>query len=968
MPSQPDLFQEFRTAAEPHPVFCHQDFLQKIEDNRKSVVGKRAALLLERLVVDPRREFYKSTLGVNKGWRRSRLGGHGGSHFYAWWAPKGAPPLRDIADFETVPDGSVFLRDIRHHDDHSELTPQALAENYLPISPREIRREEYSPSPLTSAQHQFTVGRNRVRIIKGWPGSGKTTALWHAADQNSQRSTLYVTYSKDLAALARTHFERFASADKRFHVVTFPRLVRELCGLDPAAPPESEGRDAFLKELGSLPPRVLGPWVDDRKALYDEIHANLIGAALPVAAGRFPACDKPRLPDRTYREQRRKFIGGAAADVVIDVVNTIARRQPEFHELFFPELLLAWKAVQRLLLPQQGGIASGLLNFDCVAVDEVQDLTPIEAMVIAQLSRPTRDRSGAVTLLAAGDEAQTVRPTDFEWGWFHDMLHHVVGSPQEFRLGANLRSPRRIARLINSIWGLYGVIAKQDRPSGAREAEIEDEASDQLLYCAASPGPELQQLLRTFADREGLAIITLNDRPPAYVPPELQARILTVSEAKGLDFQAVCILDAGARLNRIVETRDRTRSNTDVEPLSRRLAIDQLRVAVSRPTERIYFLDVETSARGRDQLLNYLKWADEDNHVAPAIPATVLKTLEEELLDSEERVRLCEADARQFLNVKPEIAWARAKQAVALLGPYGENGAVADQTVRDSAHLTLTQVSFSLAVRGTRLAAELGQPDLFQEALDGARMAARLSLYTAINAVQTLQSTFRAEVLFTLMKAMASAPQQFEPWFAMEISSGATGILEHVEECAANPLTAATMIDVLPDVYKLFGVVDAEERIHAHRQKAVRALFEAKMYGPALHIIEQDPASPPSLRADCYELMGRHAEAAELFRGLGKLKEALRNYRSIPDFDKALELMEEIGGEAAAAESLEWVQDLRKVLKKRPQNLLRVATAAEKKYLNALFEEQLDGPRVKKAAVKRKVVRKTAAKAPGKRT
>src|SRR5581483_9465010 len=423
MPSQPELFEDFRTAEPSYAVFCHQDFLQKIEENRRSPVGKRAALLLERLVVDPRREFYKSTLGINKGWRRSRLGGHGGSHFYAWWAPKGAPPLRGFDDFDTAPDGAVFLRDIRHHDDHSELNPQSLADNYLPISPREIRAEEYSPSPLTPIQHQFTAARGKVRIIKGYPGSGKTTALWHAADQNSQGSTLYVTYSKDLAGLARTHFDRFASAHKRFHVFTFSRLVRELAGVNVPVAPESAARERFLKELGSLPPRVLGPWLDDRKALYDEIHANVIGAALPIFMGRFVACDKPRMPDRAYREQRRRYIGGAAADVVIEVVNTIARRQPDFYDQFFPELLLAWKAVERLRQSRQDGIPSSLLAFDCIAVDEVQDLTPIEAMVIAQLSSTTRDRTSAITLLVAGDEAQTVRATDFDWGWFHDMLH-----------------------------------------------------------------------------------------------------------------------------------------------------------------------------------------------------------------------------------------------------------------------------------------------------------------------------------------------------------------------------------------------------------------------------------------------------------------------------------------------------------------------------------------------------------------
>ena len=75
------------------PLFCHEEFLEQLEANRATGVGKRASLLLQRLLLDERREFFKSTQGVNKGWRRSRLGGSSGSHFYAWWAPRGAQPL-----------------------------------------------------------------------------------------------------------------------------------------------------------------------------------------------------------------------------------------------------------------------------------------------------------------------------------------------------------------------------------------------------------------------------------------------------------------------------------------------------------------------------------------------------------------------------------------------------------------------------------------------------------------------------------------------------------------------------------------------------------------------------------------------------------------------------------------------------------------------------------------------------------
>ncbi len=41
-------------------------------------------------------------------------------------------------------------------------------------------------------------------------------------------------------------------------------------------------------------------------------------------------------------------------------------------------------------------------------------------------------------------------------------------------------------------------------------------------------------------------------------------------------------------------------------------------------------------------------------------------------LSVEERIQRCQSDARQYLSVKPEAAWSRAKQAVSLLGESGQ--------------------------------------------------------------------------------------------------------------------------------------------------------------------------------------------------------------------------------------------------------------------------------------------------------
>ena len=227
-PEQQALYQELPPVREGSPIFCHQEFLEKMEENRNSTVGRRAALLMQRLLVDQRRQHYKPTQGQNRGWRRSPLGGNHGFHYYAWWAPRGAVPLQVNPEFEAAPEGSLFLRDIRHHDDHRLLSPQSLGQNYLPIGVKELRGEDYVPAPWTSAQAHFADARQKTRIIKGFPGSGKTTALWHAADLAGQKAILYITYSSELAALARDYFDKFAPGQKRFHVITYAQFLRQL--------------------------------------------------------------------------------------------------------------------------------------------------------------------------------------------------------------------------------------------------------------------------------------------------------------------------------------------------------------------------------------------------------------------------------------------------------------------------------------------------------------------------------------------------------------------------------------------------------------------------------------------------------------------------------------------------------------------------------------------------------------------
>jgi len=963
---------EFRTARPARVLYCHQEFLDKLSARRTEPMGKRTALLMQKMAVDIARLHYKGTSGVNKGWRRSRLGGSSGSHFYAWWVPAGAAPVKAEASFDQAHAESVFLRDIRHHDDHAPLAPGNLNNDYLPMNVPDLRGSEYAPEPWTSSQVKFARSRAVVRILKGHPGSGKTTALLHAADAAHAERTLYLTFSQDLAALARDYFDRFCSQARTFTVMTFPAFLRELSGWQGSAADPGEARAQFRKDLYNYQ-RSLGPWSNDIDALYDEMHAHLVGAAVPERSGRFPKAERVRLPEAAYRAQRSRYLG-AAADAVIEAARRLERSaDAPLADRYFPELALAWRAAQAVAHlsgagPAQGAskpAASEFLSYGCIAVDEVQDLTPLEAFVVLALGRSLNTAGRQAPLLLAGDEAQTVRATDFEWAWLNDMLHTSLGQPQEFKLSVNLRSPRRIADLVNRAWDYYDFLHKQDRPSGTGYAEIDDDSPDQILY-ATLPSTGLAPLLLDLSRREGLVLIAFDK---TNLPQETLPFVLSPAEAKGLDFHSVCVVNGGPLLRRIVDTR----VSVAADSLAKRLAIDQLRVALSRPTERLLWVDTAPDAATVHEVSRLLR-PPAELALPPVTVEALLTCLEEEELDIEERVQRCQKDARQLVPVKPDLAWSRAHQAVALLGLPGDMAAVSDPAARQAAHMTLAEVCFQLAFRKKSLSPELGRPDLYEQAAQAAESGRKLLLANALRATGAAeqgQGVERLNKIATAVQVVAEAREELPGWFTMEIAPRANAWLDDLDrnlEAGDNPLIAQR---ILPPFFDALGLPDAQARKDRLAQRSVQILMKNRRYAQALTILERLPEARPKLAAECYEETGQFAKAAAIYLELEDRDKALRCYRSVPDFAAALDLVRRMEGHAARP-SLEWLSELDAVLARRPDNFNRTMTPPEKKLLEGMLERALGVQRKKPAAKKPGAMKATSSKAspktPRKRT
>src|SRR5262249_1994923 len=146
--------------------------------------------------------------------------------------------------------------------------------------------------------------------------------------------------------------------------------------------------------------------------------------------------------------------------------------------------------------------------------------------------------------------------------------------------------------------------------------------------------------------------------------------------------------------------------------------------------------------------------------------------------------------------------------------------------------------------------------------------------------------------------------------------------------------------------YEVLDVPDRGARIRRLQQRAIQLLIKDGEYAAALAELRAQPERQPKLEAVCLEGMGDLRGAAQCHVAEGELKEALLCYRTIPDLDEALKLLDTMG-EHPAAESLQWIAKVQRLVAVRPQNFTKTVTPAEKKLLQDLLEKALGVSRAK---------------------
>ena len=659
-----------------YPVFLHED----VADGYPSEphLRRRLSMVLQNLASMGRTGVMKGCADEeNRGWRRTPMGGNQGMQYYLWWTPGGG---RFVPSEITGPLGlerSIWVRAIRHHDDHRVLTA-GTADSYYPLSQPDITGEDESfvDSPWTRQQREFIGGDHPVRVVYGQPGSGKTTALWRVAATRRDERVLYTSWSRELVEMAASYFRTFAPASNELIAYDFQTFLGMLAGRDIPRLGQTQRMQALRDAIAAthVQRAVMGPWAGNEEALLTEIRGVVLGMGMLDPHGVETPEGLRRLSRNGYLDIRgRTGVDERGVDSLMRIVAAL-ERQCRLGSVF-PDLIATQMALNRL---RDGHLPEGFADIDRLVLDEVQDLSLIAVEVVIELCRAigrSRDDGHLPCVVISGDSGQSVTPSEFDWGRLSSRLSDRLRSPAEYGLDSKLRSPAEIAAVLDRTTHLYSGLARNLRPANQTHSRDHDAIQARLFYVPVSTSDDALDLLEALGRIENTAVITPEPELPSWIRDSLKGTVLTTPEAKGLEYATAIVVNPGLALESVNRNMADARLPMFQDSMQR-VAVDRLRVAVSRATETLAFVDVALSEDAMRLSRELLGTA------VHCSAADLIDYLSSDESTPEDRALARVAEARSLVEADREAAWQRASQALGLLGEPGLPNGVADPGVR----------------------------------------------------------------------------------------------------------------------------------------------------------------------------------------------------------------------------------------------------------------------------------------------
>ena len=910
-----------------YPIYAHQDLLAVLDE--RGALSRRLNLVSSHLAAHGRTSVVKSCKDViNRGWLRTPVAGN---HRYLWWLRHSSAPASDSG----FPKGSIVLRAVRHHDDHSLMQIGDIASDYVQIKLSDLEDDTFIAQPWTSQQNNFIRSEALVRILIGNPGSGKTTALWRAVTAVAGRRVLYLTWSTRLADTAKVHFDCFSDSSISVVTLNIRGFFGELLHRDVPFVSFEKSFTEFKKHLSYLDPKIIGNWKKHDHCLFAEARAIMFGMAKPEQDDK----EISHLDAQSYLHLRGDTLGSAAENVpnIVNKISNLLRPHK-----WIPELLAASDAIKSMRV---NGIPESLNQFDTIVVDEVQDLTRLELRALMDFhAHLSIARGEPPRLLLAGDEGQTVVPTHFKWSGLKDIVEESLSATiknrtrgsgvEETRLDSNLRCPRNVRDVLDRASGYYAMLPKADRP-GSQTMPLDGELHDaRLLHADCATEEDAANLLSKLMEQQDIAVICIDEkikkRISKYaVAKDIAQRILTPAEAKGLEFQSVCLINPGSHL---LSFKHSAEEAGDLDDLSARTSLDQFRVAVSRATGDLVFVDINSTKQAISLSKQILGNPVETD-------AAGLEVFFQDIdSTAEDRVRAQLESARALADQDIRRSWSIANGAFRMLGDANLTNGVADKYLRAEVGkeiLSLASVIIALPTHEEDDPKDLS--NLIAAASNEAGIMNAQKLFDTLQKWLKRESSTRhaesCKMAVELLDGIASADPAAD-WILPAIRSVAQRLRADLVEATNYETSALRFAGTVDRWLKITGEIgDIESTVNTLRAKAFETLITKNQLANAEKILKLIP-NDQRLDGMLHEANGRYSDAALCFEKAGEAESTLRNWRADGNWDKALA---HASGEDA--ERLRWLAECDAIKSRKPSGINQWMTKEEKKrYLDLIKE------------------------------
>jgi len=439
----------------------------------------------------------------------------------------------------------------------------------------------------------------------------------------------------------------------------------------------------------------------------------------------------------------------------------------------------------------------------------------------------------------------------------------------------------------------------------------------------------LADLIKQRAD--SVIIVAAGTSVPDWVQGELQYEVLLPYEAKGLEFQTVVVLDPGK-----VISQAHTQGDSDkLREAELRTTIDLLKVAMSRATESLVFMDVAASPmveQASRDLLGQTSSLDCETAFQSILEGP------EENEDLEGRVQRLVDQSRTLRDDRPDSAWRRAYHAMELLGdpsrPQGVKSCdvraavyreVCDSAIRFLARGEAAHAVLAAAVKAADgLGIELSKTEEVSEPLK--------SLFASLQRL-SMQSTYNDMLLLASVARLGPELR----WVETALTAISERLRLVIEEAAADPDCAKRFASGDPvDWLRITGFIDdPTEKLRSLRRKALSTLIDARKVAEAQSVLNAHDLADSEdyeLKGRLLELQGNYPEAANAYEKAGNAHAAVLALRHSAQWESAARLRDQIPETEAA--QLSWLLDASRLAERRPEGLWESLSSAERERLH----------------------------------